>query len=161
MLQVVWSAPILDIPTLHSTDYRNKQHKSYKRSNPQGGSEEFLQLPGTATKFYKIDNSLNLWNRTCTEVEFSNLQRTISGRTQCMRTHGGLVRDSTDSSITYSEFCMLACTRTLSHSSLVSFPSVSLLTALRYCFLISELLFSSFFLLFIKNQLIATSVSLP
>ena len=38
---------------------------------------------------------------------------------------------------------------------------VSLLTALRYCFLISELLFSSFFLLlFIKNQLIPTSMSL-
>ena len=32
---------------------------------------------------------------------------------------------------------------------------------LRYCFLISELLFSSFFFgLFIKNQLIATSISL-
>ena len=33
---------------------------------------------------------------------------------------------------THSEFCMLACTSTFSHSSFVSFPSVSLLTALGF-----------------------------
>ena len=32
----------------------------------------------------------------------------------------------------HSEFCMLACTSTFSHSSFVSFPSVSLLTALGF-----------------------------
>ena len=33
---------------------------------------------------------------------------------------------------THSEFCMLACTSTFSHSSFVSFPSASLLTALGF-----------------------------
>ena len=61
--------------------------------------------------------------------------------------------------LTHSELCILASMSTLSHWSLLSLPSPSLVTALRNCLLISVALFSSFaFLLFIKNQLILTSL---
>ena len=110
-------------------------------------NRRFSRILTAATECHKNEDLLNMGKRTCSSCIYMYI---YNNNFTCP------IRMDT-----YSEFCMFACTRTLSHSSLVSFPSVSLLTALRYCFLISELLFSSFFLLlFIKNQLIPTSMSL-
>ena len=54
----------------------------------------------------------------------------------------------------YEVLWIFASRRTFVHWSLLSFPSDSFVTARRNCFLISSFLFSSFFLLFMRNQLI-------